>query len=221
MSDREQDLTNSLVKVTTGRQMKAYFVEGHGESDTSASIARIFSVVDVLKRDNYTVDKIVLAQTRRRPADASVLIIAGPTADYLAPEIDAIRKYLRSGGKALFMLDPPIGEACCAATLEGCSRSGGSRWDTTSCSTSAAWADARHRRLGAGGHDVSVASRDRELRPDDRLSARAIGQGRGRREPSAAIAEPHQDGRPKLVGVGRQVAWGRRQGVARRSDRRS
>jgi hypothetical protein len=28
MSDREQELTNTLIKVTTGRQMKAYFVSG-------------------------------------------------------------------------------------------------------------------------------------------------------------------------------------------------
>ena len=63
----------------------------------------------MLKRDNYTVDKIVLAQSPEVPADASVLIIAGPTADYLQPEVDAIRKYLRKGGKALFLLDPPVG----------------------------------------------------------------------------------------------------------------
>ena len=108
MSDREQDLTNALIKVTTGRQIKAYFVQGHGERD-SAGIDRngYSSVVDLLKRDNYTVDKIVLAQTPDGvPADASVLIIAGPTSDYLKPEVDAIRTYLRKGGKALFMLDP-------------------------------------------------------------------------------------------------------------------
>ena len=44
------------------------------------------------------------------PADASVLIIAGPTTDFLKPEVDAIAAYLRKGGKALFMLDPPVGE---------------------------------------------------------------------------------------------------------------
>jgi ABC-type uncharacterized transport system involved in gliding motility auxiliary subunit len=44
------------------------------------------------------------------PADASVLIIAGPTTDYFKPEVDAIRTYLRKGGKALFMLDPVVGE---------------------------------------------------------------------------------------------------------------
>ncbi len=112
MSDREQDLTNTLIKVTTGRQPKAYFVQGHGERDTLGNERTGYaSVVDVMKRDNYTVDKIVLAQTPEGvPADASVLVIAGPTTDYLKPEVDAIRTYLRKGGKALFMLDPAVGE---------------------------------------------------------------------------------------------------------------
>ena len=110
MSDREQELTNALIKVTTGRQSKAYFVEGHGEKNsTGVERTGYSSALDVLKRDNYTVDKIVLVQNPDVPADASVLIIAGPTADYLQPEVDAIRKYLRKGGKALFLLDPPVG----------------------------------------------------------------------------------------------------------------
>jgi len=118
MSEREQDLTNTLIKVTTGRQVKAYFVQGHGERDTLGNDRQGYaSVVDALKRDNYTVDKIVLAQSQAGvPADASVLIVAGPTTDYLKPEVDAIRTYLRKGGKALFMLDPPIGESARAAT---------------------------------------------------------------------------------------------------------
>jgi gliding motility-associatede transport system auxiliary component len=110
MSDREQELTNALIKVTTGRQSKAYFVAGHGEKDsTGVERTGYSSALDVLKRDNYTVEKIVLAQSPDVPADASVLIIAGPTADYLQPEVDAIRKYLRKGGKVLFLLDPPVG----------------------------------------------------------------------------------------------------------------
>jgi len=113
MSEREQDLTNNLIKVTTGRQIKAYFVQGHGERNTTGNDRPGYaSVVDALKRDNYTVETVVLAQSQAGvPADASVLILAGPTADYLKPEVDAIRTYLRKGGKALFLLDPPVGES--------------------------------------------------------------------------------------------------------------
>ena len=113
MSEREQELTNNLIKVTTGRQVKAYFVQGHGERDTTGNDRPGYaSVVEALKRDNYTVEKIVLAQSPAGvPADASVLILAGPTADYLKPEVDAIGAYLRKGGKALFLLDPPVGES--------------------------------------------------------------------------------------------------------------
>src|SRR5215203_99114 len=121
MSEREQDLTNALIKATTGRQVKAYFVQGHGERDFAGNDRPGYaSVVDALKRDNYTVDKIVLAQSSAGvPADASVLIVAGPTTDYLKPEVDAIRTYLRKGGKALFLLDPPVGESArTAPTLE-------------------------------------------------------------------------------------------------------
>jgi ABC-type uncharacterized transport system involved in gliding motility auxiliary subunit len=51
----------------------------------------------------------VLAQSPEVPKDASVVIVAGPTADFLPLEVDALRKYLRGGGKALFLLDPVIG----------------------------------------------------------------------------------------------------------------
>jgi hypothetical protein len=79
----------------------------------------------VLKRDNFVVDKLVLAQTPEVPKDASVIIIAGPTADFLPLEIDAIRKYLRAGGKALFMLDPVVGKTMHPIpNLEGLLKSG-------------------------------------------------------------------------------------------------
>src|SRR3954468_7572271 len=36
-SDGEQDLTNALIKVITGRQPKVYFTTGHGEKDTTSA----------------------------------------------------------------------------------------------------------------------------------------------------------------------------------------
>jgi ABC-type uncharacterized transport system involved in gliding motility auxiliary subunit len=42
------------------------------------------------------------------PEDATAVVIAGPQRDYLPAEIDALRDYLKGGGKALFLLDPKI-----------------------------------------------------------------------------------------------------------------
>jgi ABC-type uncharacterized transport system involved in gliding motility auxiliary subunit len=42
------------------------------------------------------------------PADADVIVIAGPTTDFLAPEIDMLKAYLARGGKILMMLDPVV-----------------------------------------------------------------------------------------------------------------
>jgi ABC-type uncharacterized transport system involved in gliding motility auxiliary subunit len=42
------------------------------------------------------------------PAECTVVVIAGPDADYQQPEVDAIKKYVEDGGRALIMLDPPL-----------------------------------------------------------------------------------------------------------------
>jgi ABC-type uncharacterized transport system involved in gliding motility auxiliary subunit len=108
-SDEEQDITNAIVKAVQGQQKRVYFLQGHGEKDTGSSDERggFNGVAGALARDNFTVEKLVLAQVTEIPADASVLVAAGPTADYLPQEIDMLRRYLRRGGKLLLMIDPP------------------------------------------------------------------------------------------------------------------
>ncbi len=34
--------------------------------------------------------------------------MGGPTSDYAQPEVDAIKKYVEGGGRALFLIDPPL-----------------------------------------------------------------------------------------------------------------
>ena len=107
-SEAEQDLTNALIKVLTGKQLKAYFIQGHGEKDTASSERSGYSgVVAALGRDNYSVEKLVLAQQTDVPADATVVVVAGPANDYLPQEVAELRRYVRTGGKALFLMDPP------------------------------------------------------------------------------------------------------------------
>ena len=104
----EQDLTNGIIKVVTGSQKKVYLSQGHGERSADSTDRTGYSTVkSSLERENYTVDKLAIVQQGQIPGDATLLIIAGPRTDLLAPEVDAIRRYLAGGGKLMVMLDPP------------------------------------------------------------------------------------------------------------------
>jgi ABC-type uncharacterized transport system involved in gliding motility auxiliary subunit len=107
-SDSEQDLTNGIIKVVSGQQKKIYFTQGHGERDTTSSDRDGYNAIaTALGRENYTLDKVVLAQQGAVADDAAVVVVAGPKIDFFPPEIDALKKYLDKAGKVLLELDPP------------------------------------------------------------------------------------------------------------------
>jgi len=62
----------------------------------------------LLGKDNYQAKSVDLLQKAEVPNDCTVLVVAGPTRDYQQPEVDAIKKYVEDGGRALLMLDPPL-----------------------------------------------------------------------------------------------------------------
>ena len=107
-TNTEQDITNGIIKVVSGKQRKVYFTAGHGEKDTALSDRQGYAgIAAALGRENYTVDKVVIAQRGSVPDDAAVLVVAGPKNDFLPGEVDAVKKYLDKSGKLLLMLDPP------------------------------------------------------------------------------------------------------------------
>jgi ABC-type uncharacterized transport system involved in gliding motility auxiliary subunit len=107
-TDSEQDITTGIIKVVTGQQKKIYFTQGHGEKDNgSAERDGYNAIAAALGRENYTVDKVVIAQQGAVPEDAAVVIVAGPRTDFFPPEIEALKTYLGKSGKLLLELDPP------------------------------------------------------------------------------------------------------------------
>jgi ABC-type uncharacterized transport system involved in gliding motility auxiliary subunit len=107
-SDTEQDITNGIIKVITGAQKKIYFTQGHGERDTTSSQRDGYNAIAAaVGRENYGLDKVVIAQTGSVPDDAAAVVVAGPKADFFPNEIDALKKYLEKSGKLLLELDPP------------------------------------------------------------------------------------------------------------------
>ena len=67
-SNTEQDMTNGIIKVVSGQQRKIYFTQGHGEKDTASTERDGYgTIAAALGRENYTVEKLVLAQRARCP----------------------------------------------------------------------------------------------------------------------------------------------------------
>jgi ABC-type uncharacterized transport system involved in gliding motility auxiliary subunit len=115
-STDEQGIANALKRVIEGQTKKIYFAQGHGEGDIAASDNEGFSqFAEALKSENFETAKLALAQTPAVPDDATVVVIAGPKADFLPAEIEALKAYLNRGGKMLLLLDPP--ESATAAPL--------------------------------------------------------------------------------------------------------
>src|SRR5712692_790284 len=103
----EERLTNALVKVTRSGKRIVYVLKGHGEREIgNTERPGLSRAKDELEKVNYEVKDLVLARDPKVPADASVLIIAGPRTDLFPQELEAIDAYLSRGGKVFFMADP-------------------------------------------------------------------------------------------------------------------
>jgi ABC-type uncharacterized transport system involved in gliding motility auxiliary subunit len=111
-SDSEQDLTNAFIKITREGKKTVCFEDGEGERDLDgADEDGISGAKAALGRDLYDTKKIVLAQLGAKvPAECSVLVVAGPQTDLLPQIADAIRDWVKGGGKALLMNDPELKE---------------------------------------------------------------------------------------------------------------
>jgi len=103
----EQAFTNALIRLRDGRTRRAYFTTGHAERDT-ASTERVgySNVAAALQHRNVLVETINFTQQADVPPDATLVIVAGPRADFFPAEIKALQHYLEKGGAMLVLVDP-------------------------------------------------------------------------------------------------------------------
>jgi hypothetical protein len=109
----EEQFTSAILSLVETEVPRVYFVTGHGEAGltpvgSGALAERSMTVLaDALRRDNMEADDVSLL-SGEVPADADVLVIAGPTTAYTEAEIDALGAFLEGGGRLLVALDPLI-----------------------------------------------------------------------------------------------------------------
>ena len=105
----EEGITGAFIRDLKNNTRTVCFVTGSGEHRLDDSDREGLShFKDLLGKDDYETQSIDLLQKAEVPGDCTTLVVAGPTRNYQQPEVDAIKKYVEDGGRALFMLDPPL-----------------------------------------------------------------------------------------------------------------
>jgi ABC-type uncharacterized transport system involved in gliding motility auxiliary subunit len=109
----EPDITNALVKLVQSTGKKVYFLTGHnerkidGESGARADGPDSYGrAAAALENETYATEALLLANLESVPADASALVIAGPTRPLLDHELEVLRRYVATGGSLFVALDP-------------------------------------------------------------------------------------------------------------------
>ncbi len=104
----ERQLTNKLAQLSQENMAVVYFLQGHEEYAIDGSQAGFAEAANRLQDENYTVAPLNLADTGGVPADADVLVIAGPQQKLFDQEVAAVQDYLETGGSVFVLIDPQV-----------------------------------------------------------------------------------------------------------------
>lgn len=105
----EEGVTGAIIRDLKGGTRNVCVVSGSGEHQIEDSERNGYSrLKDLLAKDTYDTKTINLLQKAEVPSDCTVLLVGGPTSDYADPEVNAIKTYVENGGRAIFLLDPPL-----------------------------------------------------------------------------------------------------------------
>lgn len=104
----EAALTAAILDVSSPEKRKIYFLQGHGELNPDDVSPRGMSLLsDELRQRNFALAGLDLAQTRKIPDDAALIIAAGQQGRVQPFEEELLRNYLQTrAGRLILMLDP-------------------------------------------------------------------------------------------------------------------
>jgi ABC-type uncharacterized transport system involved in gliding motility auxiliary subunit len=107
----EEEITGAIKRSLTSTVRTACFVSGSGEASITDTEREGYSrFKDLLEKNSVKTKELPLLQKAEIDKECTIVVIAGPTHDYIPPVRDAIKKFVDDGGKALIMFTPAIGD---------------------------------------------------------------------------------------------------------------
>lgn len=108
----EEQITNTLIRLTSAEQRTVYYLTGHGQPDIedSTGTSNYGLAKSALENEGYKVRPLLLAALPDVPADADLLMVVAPERPILEREVEAIDRYIARGGKTMIMIDPQRGD---------------------------------------------------------------------------------------------------------------
>ncbi|WP_404786842.1 GldG family protein [Altericista sp. CCNU0014] len=104
----ETNLTPAVASLLRDRKLNAYILQGHDEAPINGGQGNLDAAVTELKKRDFNVNVLNLLAQKQIPADANVLIVAGPKRAYLDGEVKLLQNYLKDGKSLMLMLDPGV-----------------------------------------------------------------------------------------------------------------
>lgn len=103
----ESLFTSALIWVLNPRNIKAYFIQDHGEHSpfSKDEIVGFSRFAGLLEANKISVETISLFGSGEIPSDCGLLISAAPREPYTSDEIEKIERYLNQGGRMLVLLN--------------------------------------------------------------------------------------------------------------------
>ena len=106
-NEKEEKMTNGLIKLLREKQKVVYFVKGHGEKNiNSKSKDGYNAALQAILNESYEVRELLLLREDEIPDDASVLVLASPRTDLVEAEFEKLDRYYKQGGALLVEIDP-------------------------------------------------------------------------------------------------------------------
>lgn len=94
----EQKITSAIYQTAVAAERKVLFTDGHGEQPSASLMA--------LLEENGCSSAYAALSVLGLEDDTDMLVICAPKQDFMPDEIDAVGKYLETGGRAMVFLGP-------------------------------------------------------------------------------------------------------------------